>query len=388
MNILMISVIVILAVSLIVLLVLLSFKQLEINKITKLYHTGARITSNIKIKRLMNEIMKVTQEVLKAESSTLYLVDEEKQELWFEVALGEKGTLLKEIRLKIGEGIAGWVAQEGVALNIEDVNKDPRYMESIAKKIDYKQKAMLTVPVKFREKTIGVLQLINKIGGGRFTKADESLLVGMSSQIAIALENAKLYKELKDLFTDSIMSLAEAIDAKDPYTNGHSSRVTKYSVEIGKEMNLDEESLEKLEYMAILHDVGKIGIKDSILNKQAQLSDEEYAIMKTHTLVGSKILDSMKTLKDLSLGAKYHHEKFDGTGYNSGLVGTQIPFEARIIAVADTFDAMTTDRPYRKGLDQDTAIEEINRFSGKQFDPEIVDNFNHVMERLRIDCVE
>ena len=96
----------------------------------------------------------------------------------------------------------------------------------------------------------------------------------------------------------------------------------------------------------------------------------------------------MKTLKDLSLGAKYHHEKFDGTGYNSGLVGTQIPFEARIIAVADTFDAMTTDRPYRKGLDQDTAIEEINRFSGKQFDPEIVDNFNHVMERLRIDCVE
>lgn len=389
MDTVMISVIVILAVLLILSFVLLRFKQLKINRITTLYHIGARITSNIKIKSLMDVIMKITKEVLRAEASTLYLIDEEKQELWFEVALGEKGTLVKEIRLKIGEGsIAGWVAKEGVTLNIEDVNKDPRFMSSLAKKIDYKQKAMLTVPVIYQEKIIGVLQLINKRGGGRFTRDDEELLEGMSSQVAIALINARLYKELKDLFTDSIKSLAEAIDAKDPYTNGHSRRVTKYSVEIGKEMNLDEESLEKLEYMAILHDVGKIGIKDSILNKQAQLDDEEYAIMKTHTLVGSKILDSMKTLKYLSLGAKYHHEKYDGTGYNFGLKGNEIPLEARVIAIADTYDAMTTDRPYRKGLDYDTAINEINRFAGKQFDPEIVKNFNDVMERLKTNHVE
>jgi HD-GYP domain-containing protein (c-di-GMP phosphodiesterase class II) len=372
---------IIMAVLFLISTVLLWRKQVKINKITKLYHIGAKITSNIKIKSLMNEIMEITKEALKAEASTLYLIDEENQELWFEIALGEKGSLLKEIRLKLGEGIAGWVAKEGVTLNLEDANKDSRFMSSIGKKIDFKQKAMLTVPVKYKGKTIGVLQVINRKGSLSFTKGDQEFLEGMSNQVAIALENARLYKDLKDLFTDSIMSLAEAIDAKDPYTNGHSRRVTEYSVAIGKEMKLDEESLEKLEYMAILHDVGKIGIKDSILNKQAQLDDDEYAIMKTHTLVGSKILDSMKSLKTLSFGAKYHHEKYDGTGYNSGLKGDEIPFEARIIAIADTYDAMTTDRPYRKGLDHIIALNEINRFAGTQFDPELVKYFNLVMER-------
>lgn len=388
MDAVLISVIIGLTILLIVAIIMLIFRQSKINRITKLYQIGERITSNIKIKSLMQEIMETAKEALKAEASTLYLVDEEKQELWFEVALGEKGNLLKSIRLKIGEGsIAGLVAKEGVSLNIKDVNKDSR-RSNIAQKIDQKQKAMLTVPVKYKGKIIGVLQVINKRGGGTFTREDQEFLEGMSSQVAIALENARLYKELKELFTESILSLAEAIDAKDPYTNGHSKRVTDYSVAIGREMGLQEEELEKLEYMAILHDVGKIGIKDSILNKQAQLDNDEFAIMKTHTLVGAKILDSMKSLKALSLGAKYHHEKYDGTGYQCGLKGDEIPLEARIIAVADTYDAMTTDRPYRKGLQHETAVNEINRFAGTQFDPMIVKYFNLVMEKKNTENAE
>ena len=381
MNTVLISIIVGLTILLALVMVLLVFRQSKINRITKLYQIGERITSNIKIKSLMQEIMETAKEALKAEASTLYLVDEEKQELWFEVALGEKGNLLKAIRLKIGEGsIAGLVAKDGVSLNIKDVNKDSR-KSNIAQKIDQKQKAMLTVPVKYKGKIIGVLQVINKRNGRAFTREDQEFLEGMSSQVAIAIENARLYKELRELFTESILSLAEAIDAKDPYTNGHSRRVTDYSLAIGREMGLKEEELEKLEYMAILHDVGKIGIKDSILNKQAQLDNDEFAIMKTHTLVGAKILDSMKSLKSLSMGAKYHHEKYDGTGYHCGLKGEDIPFEARIIAVADTYDAMTTDRPYRKGLEHEIAIDEINRVTGTQFDPNVVKYFNLVMEK-------
>lgn len=381
MNTVLVAVIIGLIVLLILVIVILVSRQSKINRMIKLYQIGESITSNIKIKSLMQEIMETAKEALKAEASTLYLVDEEKQELWFEVALGEKGNLLKAMRLKIGEGsIAGLVAKEGVSLNIKDVNKDSR-KSNIAQKINQKQKAMLTVPVKFKEKIIGVLQVINKKNGGTFTREDQEFLEGMSSQVAIALENARLYKELRELFTESILSLAEAIDAKDPYTNGHSRRVTDYSISIGKEMGLKEEELEKLEYMAILHDVGKIGIRDSILNKQAQLDNEEYAVMKTHTIMGAKILDSMKSLKALSMGAKYHHEKYDGTGYQDGLKGEEIPFEARIIAVADTYDAMTTDRPYRKGLEHETAMKEINRFAGTQFDPTIVEYFNLVMEK-------
>lgn len=361
------------------------YKNSHIKRHVKLLDIGKKIASNIKLNKLMEEIVTIAKTETDAEAGSLYIVDEERQELWFQVALGEKGELLKEIRLKIGEGVSGWVAKEGVTLNIKDVNKDSRLKKEIGAKINFKQKAMLTMPIKYKEKTIAVIQLINKTDGGYFTQKDEKFIEGMCSQIAIALENAKLFKRTKELFIDSIKALASAVDAKDPYTNGHSERVTEYSLAIGKEMKLSEEKLELLEYMGLLHDVGKIGIKDSILNKQAPLDNEEFDIMKTHPNIGSKILSSMKSLEIIIPGVKYHHEKFDGTGYCEGLKGEEIPLEARIIAVSDTYDAMTTDRPYRKGLSHKIAMEEINRFSNKQFDPEIVEYFNKVM-RKRVTC--
>ncbi|HYE81340.1 MAG TPA: HD domain-containing phosphohydrolase [Clostridia bacterium] len=352
----------------------------QIDKSKKLAEIGKKIASNIKIKKLIREIISIVKEETSAEACTLYLIDEEKQELWFEETLGGKGDQVKQIRLRIGEGISGWVAREGVTLNIKDVNTDPRFNSRVNKSIDFKQKAMLTMPVKYKDKTIGVLQVINKIGAPCFTAQDEELLDSMGSQIAIAIKNAELYKELRDLLIDAISSLASAVDAKDPYTNGHSKRVTQYSIQTARKMGFDEERLELLEYMALLHDVGKIGIADSVLNKTERLTDDEFVIMKSHTIVGERILSSMKSLKNIVPGVKYHHEKYDGTGYYEGLKGEEIPFEARIISVADTYDAMTTDRPYRKGLEHGKAISEINRCSGTQFDPEVVKHFISIFE--------
>lgn len=356
-------------------------KNKKINKMSKLYDIGKKITSNIKIKKLIEEIMEIVKKEMDAEASSLYLIDKEKEELWFEVALGDKSNEVKEIRLKLGEGVAGWVAKEGETLNLKDVNSDPRFRKDIGEKIEFRQKAMLTMPVKYMAETIGVIQIINKKNGGAFTNEDEELLSGMCSQIAIALENAKLYQATKDQFVESIMSLAGAIDAKDAYTNGHSKRVTEYSLSIGREMGLSDESLEDLEFMAILHDVGKIGIRDAILNKQAMLDDDEFAIMKSHTKIGAKIMEEMRSLRNLAIGAKYHHEKFDGTGYYEGLKQDEIPFEARIIAVADAYDAMTTDRPYRKGLTHEAAVDEIKRCSGSHFDPAVAEAFCEAMSR-------
>lgn len=372
-------IIVLLLISQVFLLLIIKQKNYKINKIMKLYETGRKIASSIKLSKLMKEIIQITQEELGAEAGSLYLIDHEKQELWFEVALGEKGDKIKEIRLKMGEGIAGKVAQEGITLNIKDANKSAYFKKDISEKIDFKQKAMLTMPVIFKEQTIAVIQLINKKNGKFFTKNDEELLEGIAANIAVALENAKLFDNVKRQSMDFINVLTSAIDAKDPYTNGHSKRVTEYSLNIGKAMGLDEEKLENLKYLAILHDVGKIGIKDSILGKEAPLSDEEFSIMKTHTLIGEKILGEMNSLKSMVIGAKYHHEKYNGKGYTENLKGEEIPLEARIIAVADTYDAMTTDRPYRRGLDHNVAVEEINRCSGTQFDPEIVKYFNLAM---------
>lgn len=356
----------------------------KIETLGKISKINSKIASNIKLKDLMQDVMEIAKKETKAEAGSLYIVDHEKEEIWFEVALGEKGDQLKEIRLSLGEGIAGWVAKEGKSINSKDANKDSRFKSEISQKIDFKQKSMLTVPIIFKGTTVGVIQLINKIGEESFNEDDEKFIYEISNSIALALENAKMYKAVKKIYLETIYSLAAAIDAKDPYTRGHSHRVTEYALLVGREMGLRDDRMEMLEYMAVLHDIGKIGIIDSILNKEAPLDDHEYSIIKNHPDIGAKILESTESLKELIDGVKYHHEKFNGKGYNYGLKGKEIPIGARIIAVADSYDAMTSDRPYRKGLSHEIAMEEIFKFSGTQFDPEIVEIFTKVMNRKMV----
>ncbi|MCT4661368.1 MAG: HD domain-containing protein [Tissierellales bacterium] len=371
----------VLATSLICSLFYVLWQKAQIESLKKHLDVGAKIASNIKLKDLMREVMVLVQNETKAEASSLYIVDEERQEIWFEVALGEKGDQLKEIRLKIGDGIAGWVAKTGEMINLKDVNDDPRFKKSISKKIEFKNKAMVAVPVKSKGKILGVIQVINKKGGGFFDKRDEGFIIQTAYQVAIALENSQLYEGVKESYLDTIHVLASAIDAKDPYTQGHSKRVTEYSLRMAKYMKFDDDKIEQLEYMAVLHDVGKIGIKDAILNKEAPLDNEEYGIMKTHVTIGAAMLEKVKTLREVAGGAKYHHERYDGRGYMAGLSGDEIPLEARMIAIADAYDAMTTDRPYRKGLSHEIAMEEIQKNSGTQFDPELVEVFKQVMKQ-------
>ncbi|MCR5669841.1 MAG: response regulator [Butyrivibrio sp.] len=180
-------------------------------------------------------------------------------------------------------------------------------------------------------------------------------------------------KENEELFLGIVKSLAAAIDAKDTYTNGHSVRVAQYSREIAQRAGYDEDMQERIYITGLLHDVGKIGIPDTIINKEGGLTDEEFAIIKTHPEKGSKILCSIREMPELPIGARWHHERYDGTGYPEGLVGDKIPEEARIIAVADSYDAMTSNRSYRNSLPQDVVRSEIERGRGTQFDPQFAD---------------
>lgn len=174
---------------------------------------------------------------------------------------------------------------------------------------------------------------------------------------------------------ETIEAISSTIDAKDEYTKGHSNRVAEYSVIIAREVGMDEEKLSDIRYIALLHDIGKIGVPDAILKKRGRLDDVEYEEMKHHTVAGENILSGVGTIPDLMIGAKYHHERFDGKGYPSGLKGEEIPFIARIIAVADAFDAMTTDRVYRKRLPPDVVMAELEKGKGTQFDPKVVQAF-------------
>lgn len=183
----------------------------------------------------------------------------------------------------------------------------------------------------------------------------------------------KKTKENERLFIHVVRSLAEAIEAKDTYTNGHSDRVAEYSREIAKRYGYSKKAQSDIYMMGILHDVGKIGVPDEVINKAGKLNDEEFAIIKNHPIMGAKILENIKEMPSLAIGARWHHERYGGGGYPDGLSGTEIPEEARIIAVADAYDAMSSRRSYRDVLPQEVVRKEIEKGKGTQFDPRFAD---------------
>ncbi len=198
-------------------------------------------------------------------------------------------------------------------------------------------------------------------------------LYELRNDLEIRLEQKK--QQVERVSLNAIMAIANMIEAKDAYTRGHSNRVAQCSVAIAKRLGVDEEEVKNINYMALLHDVGKIGVPDSILNKPFSLSEEEYAIMKKHPTKGFEILENFSTIPNLHYGILYHHERYDGKGYPVGLRGDDIPYQARIIAIADTYDAMTSDRAYRKALPIGVVMEEFAENRGIQFDPKMVDVF-------------
>ena len=187
------------------------------------------------------------------------------------------------------------------------------------------------------------------------------------------------YDKLENAYLESIQTLRYTVEAKDPYTRGHSDRVSEYSVLIGKMLNLSDDDLKILQLGGLFHDIGKIGVPDSILQKNAKLTDDEYSEIKNHPSIGVHILSSATIFKDIIPIVKHHHEKFDGSGYPSRLAGNDIPFLARIAAIADSFDAMTSKRVYRDSLSLDTVIGEFNRCRGSQFDPDLTDVFLDIL---------
>ena len=189
----------------------------------------------------------------------------------------------------------------------------------------------------------------------------------------LASEVEKKSRQNEELFLGIVKSLAAAIDAKDTYTNGHSVRVADYSAEIARRAGYDVSALQRIYITGLLHDVGKIGIPDAIINKNGKLDDEEYAIIKTHPEKGAAILSNIQDMPELSIGARWHHERFDGKGYPEGLMGEDIPEMARIIAIADAYDAMTSNRSYRRSLPQEVVRAEIEKGKGTQFDPIFAD---------------
>ena len=350
--------------------------------LVSLVKIGRSINALTDINVLLKVIAEETKNAIQADRCTVFLYDKEKDELWSKIALGMES---QEIRFPADKGLAGYVVKTGESVNIADAYNDPRFNKDVDSKSGYHTKSILCMPIKNNnQEIIGAFQVLNKLDGV-FTKNDEDLLVAVGGSASIALENAQLfeqqkelYKEQKQLFESFIDTLATSIDARDKITSGHSSRVKLYSMLIVDALKLDTHDKEIIEKAAILHDIGKIGIKDVVLQKEGKLTPEEYAHIQQHVKITHDILEKIHMSDDFKLITEIacsHHEKWDGTGYYRHLSGENIPYGGRILAVSDVFDAITSKRHYRDKMPIANVIKILINDSGSHFDKNIVDVF-------------
>jgi putative nucleotidyltransferase with HDIG domain len=270
---------------------------------------------------------------------------------------------------RLADELIGALAQRKNPLMVHNLSRDKRF----GWLGEYAQQ-LLAVPLQREDKVLGCLFALDKVSG-EFDTVDSKLLNSIGNESAIYLENSMLYEDVRGLMMGLLHSLTSAVDAKDTYTCGHSERVALLSRRLAQEINLSEHQVERVYMAGLLHDVGKIGVPEAVLQKAGKLTDEEFALIKKHPEIGARILRDIKQIEDIIPGVMHHHERYDGKGYPSGLTGQDIPLMGRIICLADCFDAMTSSRTYRKALPPEAALEEIRRCAGTQFDPELAEAF-------------
>lgn len=332
---------------------------------------------------LLRLIAEATTQLLDADRATIFLLDRERDELWSTVALGDGAG---EIRSPVGVGIAGLVARTGEPINLADAYADERFSPEADLRTGYRTRTLLTYPMTGREgRVIGVFQVVNK-DGGPFTPDDEETLSSLAASAAVAVENAQLVSEQKRLWRSLITTLAATVDARDQQTAGHSRRVTRYAEVIGRAMGLAGLELEKLQAAALLHDYGKIAVRDQFLRKPGKLDEAELAYMKTHAEKTGEFLAHIQFPHDMSevpLIAAQHHERMDGKGYPNGLPAGDILLGARIVAAADVFDALTAPRYYKPAYPIERTLEMMDAMAGDHLDPAVMAAVHRVLPELR-----
>lgn len=349
--------------------------DMQVAELSLIQELGKAINSSLDLDSVLNYFIDMTTRITESDRATLMLYDDVGNDLYVEVHRGFDDADIKDLRLPLGEGVAGQAAVIRRPIRIEHTGKSAEYKElpKVGRKTDL---TLISAPLVNKDNLVGVINCERVLSKkGPFTVENLDLLETLASQASIAIENARLYHNLLNVYLETIRSLAAAIDAKDSYTHGHSRRVTDLSVGIATEMKLPKSEIDTIRHASLLHDVGKIGISEQILLKPGRLTDEEFETIKSHPHIGAGILNSIEFLKNVCEIIKYHHERFDGAGYPRSLTGNEIPLGARIICVADSFDAITSQRPYRKPLTFQEAIEEVLRCAGSQFDPAVVEAF-------------
>jgi len=351
----------------------------RVERLTSLDACSKATASLLDTDRLLDVVMSLIINVMQFDRALIMLVDEENRSLVPVKMVGDTGNHLSAMRnyaipLDRKNNILARVVDSGISQIVADVDHSFLRKENLILKT-FNPKSFVAVPLMTRNRVIGVMAAERIKGLADFSSNDLDYVMNFCSQIAISLENARLIENMKQSFVSSIFSLASALEAKDPYTRGHSNRVAVYSTIVARRMGMNEDRVELIRQMALMHDIGKIGIPDNIINKAGKLSPDELSAIRRHPLVSMQIIQPLLIYNpDLKM-VRSHHERYDGLGYPDGLLGDDIPVEARILAVADSYDAMTTNRPYRAAKSREIALMELERNKGRQFCPHAVDIF-------------
>jgi response regulator RpfG family c-di-GMP phosphodiesterase len=342
-------------------------------------------------KELLSTVLEFALAKVGAARGSIMIHDPSVGKLRIAAGVGIPEDVMRTAETKIGEGIAGRVAESGQALLVTDIEGDPA-LERVSHKLpdksfvsvplEKREDIVAALPVRTSKRVLGVLNVSKKREGKPFSESDLKVLSILANQAAISLENVRLLASVEEAYVKTMQSLALLLEARDAYTSGHSQRVTELSTGIAARMGLPDDEIERLRLAASLHDIGKVGIPDNILNKAGKLTHEEYDMIKNHPIIGFQVLQPIEFLGDAKDIVRSHHERQDGNGYPDGIPASDLPLTTRIIIVVDAYDAMASDRAYRKARTDLEIIDELTAHRGSQFDPTVADELvSYISER-------
>lgn len=343
------------------------------------------------LRQMMLQTLKAAVQETRATCGYIMLLDEENNvDLITEVAYAETGEFEFPEKVEVGAGLSGYVAKMAQPITLAVENDENEDFDGINTGV----RSAASVPLISRryqkasqasgEQVLGVMTLLDTKNPQAFEDSDMELLRTLSSLVGVSVTNARMEERRRMTFLRTLESLATALEARDEYTRGHSQRVCEMSIMIGERMGLGMDALEELRVGTILHDIGKIGVPDAILNKRARLTDDEFAVMKTHPVIGYEICRPLMLSEGVLMIIRNHHEKLDGSGYPDGLKGGELPLSLRIVCVADAFDAMSSRRPYRGVMEMGTVLAELSKGAGTQFDPVVVEVLKELLTSDRV----
>lgn len=342
--------------------------------LTTLFEVSNTLSSSLELKHIVENFVKSAQHAMRATTASVMLLEESKRQLVVEAISGETEGWNAEVgnAIDISAKGLGEIASGSGPLCFSSASRKEPWFSLLAPPVS---QSVIIGRLTSRGRLLGLIS-VSSVKRAAFSEPNQmELFMDITNQAAVAVDNAAMFRKLESTFWSIIRSLAEAIDAKDSYTRGHSDRVADYAEALARRLELDDEMLDAVRCAGYLHDTGKIGIPDSILLKPGRLSEEEYSQIMNHPILSHKIIEPVEFPFDVKPLVRHHHERIDGSGYPDGLKGEEIPIGARIIGIADAFEAMTSDRPYRTALSVEEAAEELKRCAGTQFDAELVEEF-------------